>query len=68
MPLQIYIGKNIKRLREKRGLTQVQLANKIGSTQPAIARLEAGKHNTKLDYLAKIAKALGLKLYPPELK
>lgn len=44
------------------GLTQTQLAKKIKSTQPAVARLESGKQLPSATTLIKIAKATGTKL------
>jgi transcriptional regulator with XRE-family HTH domain len=45
--------------REKRGLTQVQLAEKAQLSQEYIARLEGGsKANPSLEVLVKLAKAL----------
>lgn len=41
------------------GLTQEQLAHKIGTKQSAIARLESGRYNPTLSAIKKIAEALG---------
>jgi len=48
--------------REKLGITQAELATRIGSTQPAVARLEAGGVSPSLDTLSRIAAALDLEL------
>lgn len=48
--------------RLKRGLTQAQLAQKIGTKQTAIARLESGTYNPTVKFLNKVAKALDAKL------
>lgn len=48
--------------RIKRKLTQAQLAKKAGTKQSAIARLESGNVNPSLDFIDRIATALGLKL------
>jgi DNA-binding XRE family transcriptional regulator len=53
------IGCKIKELREKKGISQLQLAELTGFRQPNIARLEAGAYAANLDTLDKIAKALG---------
>lgn len=46
------------------GLTQAQVAQKIGTTQSAVARMESGsgKHSPSLATLTKYAEALGCKL------
>jgi transcriptional regulator with XRE-family HTH domain len=49
-------------LREKRGLTQKELAERLGTTQSAIARLEAGNIAPSLPTLDKVAAALGVEL------
>ena len=54
------IAKEIIKLRKKAKLTQKQLAEKAGTSQPAIARLESGEYkNLTLSFLRKIGKALG---------
>ena len=51
-------GYQIARLRIKEGLTQAQLAEKVGTRQPSIARLENGSTQPTLSSLKKIGKAL----------
>src|SRR2546428_4067319 len=51
-----------RRARERLGMTQAELASRIGSTQPAVARLEAGGVTPGLATLRRIAAALGLEL------
>jgi len=49
--------------REKVGLTQAELAKKIGTKQPALSRLERGGFSkATVETLKKIAKALDAKL------
>ena len=52
--------------RREAGLTQAQVAEKMGTKAPAVARLEAslasGKHSPRLDTLRKYAHALGKRL------
>jgi transcriptional regulator with XRE-family HTH domain len=51
----------IKRLRERKGLTQVELAAKARITQPYLAQLESGvRLNPSLDVLKRLAEALGV--------
>jgi len=58
----IRLAMEIHTLREKRGLTQKELAERLGTTQSAIARLEAGNIAPSLPVLDKVAAALGLEL------
>lgn len=50
--------------RSAQGLTQAQVAEKIGTTQSAVARMESGqgKHSPTLATLTKYAQALGCRL------
>ena len=53
------MSKQIKKLREARGLTQVELAAKAGTTQAYIVALEKGsRKNPSLKLLGDLAKAL----------
>ncbi len=45
-----------------KGLTQKELARKIGTKQSAISRLESGSYNPSLVFLQKVAKALDTRL------
>lgn len=45
-------------MRKLRGVSQVELARRIGTKQPAIARIEAAKSNVGLDTIQAIAIAL----------
>jgi DNA-binding XRE family transcriptional regulator len=48
--------------RIERGLTQEELARKIGTKQSAISRLESGNYNPSLAFLRKVAKTLKARL------
>ncbi len=48
--------------RIKQGMTQQDIAKKIGTKQSAIARLESGNSNPSLKFLQKIADVLGYTL------
>jgi DNA-binding XRE family transcriptional regulator len=55
------LASEIIRLRKKSGLTQRQLAELAGTSQPSIARLESGEYkNLTLSFLRKIGRALGV--------
>src|SRR5579871_4651885 len=58
------LAKMVQEIRQSLNLTQIELAQKAGTTQPVIARLESGKDNRvpSLDLLAKIAQASNKKL------
>jgi DNA-binding XRE family transcriptional regulator len=57
---EFILAKEIIALRIKNKLTQKQLAQQIGTSQPAIARIESGSYrNISLSFLRRIADALG---------
>ncbi len=51
---------NLRQARQSRGLTQEQLARKIGVDQAAISRMENGKQRITLELLGRMAEALGM--------
>jgi transcriptional regulator with XRE-family HTH domain len=53
------VGEQVRRLRLAAGLTQQQLACRTGSSQPALAHIEAGRRTPTLSTLEKLARALG---------
>ena len=50
------------RIRRAAGLTQAQLAKRIGAKQAAIARIESGRHLPSMDTLRGYAAATGRRL------
>ncbi|OIO15499.1 transcriptional regulator [Candidatus Gottesmanbacteria bacterium CG11_big_fil_rev_8_21_14_0_20_37_11] len=48
--------------RIKKGITQKELAEKMGTKQSAIARLESGNVNPSFGFLEKMAVVMGYKL------
>ncbi|MET0831886.1 MAG: helix-turn-helix transcriptional regulator [Acidimicrobiia bacterium] len=57
-------GSLAREARRRSGLTQAELASRIGTTQSAVARLENDRSATSFDRLARIARACGLELVP----
>jgi ribosome-binding protein aMBF1 (putative translation factor) len=60
-PLYNLIKMEIK-LRNKRRLSQKELAERMGTSQSAIARFERGNINPTLEFAARLAKALNAEL------
>ena len=54
----------VLRARARAGLTQAEVAKRVGTTQSAIARLESGegKHSPSVATLQRYARALGYRL------
>ena len=52
------LAMKLKLYRKARGLTQGELATKVGLSLGYVARLEIGRHDPPLSTLAKLAKAL----------
>lgn len=63
--LSYQISFMLKKARLVKGLTQVELANKIGTKQESIARAENGNGLPSLTFLVKIANAFNAKLIMP---
>jgi DNA-binding XRE family transcriptional regulator len=60
---RLRLAHRIAELRERCGLTQAQLAEKVGTTQAGISRLENPNYrNYSLTTLEKVAAALGARL------
>ena len=65
--LAFEISEMIINTRIKKGMTQKELAKKIGTKQSSIARLESGNFLPSIKFLQKIAKAFDTILLPPKL-
>jgi DNA-binding XRE family transcriptional regulator len=59
---KLALARQVRELREQSQLSQAELAERVGTKQPAIARLESGRVVPRLDLLQKIAAALGREL------
>ncbi|MGI6577492.1 MAG: helix-turn-helix domain-containing protein [Eubacteriales bacterium] len=53
----------IVRERKLQGLTQNELARRLGTQQSNISRLESRHYNPSVDFLNKVAKSLGKELH-----
>jgi transcriptional regulator with XRE-family HTH domain len=51
-----HIGKNIKRIREEKGLTQQSIADLIAMHRSNYSRVETGDRDLSIDAISKIAK------------
>ena len=70
----LYYGMNVssvlQKTRQRAGLTQADLAQRVGTTQSAISRLENGRVRPSIETIERLAKACGatleLRLRTPE--
>ena len=52
----------LRKVRQEKGLTQSQVANKSGIPRSAVSEIESGKKNVTINTLASLAHAMGKKL------
>jgi ribosome-binding protein aMBF1 (putative translation factor) len=62
LEIEFALIEKIIQKRLEKGMTQRDLAQKIGTKQSAISRFEAGGYNPTLSFLNKIARALDSKV------
>lgn len=60
MDMRRLVGRNVRRVRKERGLTQEQLADRSGFNQQYISDLERGFRNPTVVSLFELAQALGV--------
>jgi len=60
MDMRRLVGRNVRRLREKKGLTQERFAEISGFSQQYISSLERGRRNPTVITLYELAVALGV--------
>jgi transcriptional regulator with XRE-family HTH domain len=53
-------GQNIKAAREKAGISQTELAERIGTTRQQIGKYETGTQDMTVERMLRIAAALGV--------
>lgn len=58
----IELGEMVRRLREARGWTQAELGQRMGASQPFVARLELGGVDPTIPTLERVSAALGTEL------
>jgi transcriptional regulator with XRE-family HTH domain len=54
------LGKNLKKIRVKKGISQGDIARALGMDKGFVSTIENGKTNPTLATITKIAKALGV--------
>ena len=58
----ILVGKNIRKIRKEKGITQEQLAFDCNFEKSTISRIEAGRANLTLKTMVKLSQSLGVEL------
>jgi ribosome-binding protein aMBF1 (putative translation factor) len=56
-------GGNVRKRREQLGLTQTELADRIGVNQAEISRIERGRRNPTISAVFELNAALGVNLF-----
>ena len=59
---EFQVARQVIRLRLQHGLSQKELAARVGTGQPNISRLEWGTTNPSLHFLQRVAEALGAEI------
>jgi transcriptional regulator with XRE-family HTH domain len=60
MDMRKLVGRNVKRIRQEKGVTQEQLAELSGFSQQYISGLEQGRRNPTIVSIYELATALGV--------
>ena len=60
MDMRELVGRNVRRLRQEKGLTQEQLADLSGFSQQYISGLEQGRRNPTIVTIYELATVLGV--------
>ena len=71
MDMRKLVGRNLRRIRQLKGLTQEQLAERSGFSQQYLSGLERGERNPTIVTLYELAQTLGvshLDLLKPDRK
>jgi len=59
---ELVLASAVMDVRNRAGLTQKELARKMGTTQPVVARLESGRTRPSMRTLERLAEATGSRL------
>ena len=63
MPDSVFPGfREMRERRQAKGLSQTEVAARMGTSQSAVARLEAGTSDVRLSTLLRYAEAIGAEL------
>ncbi len=54
------LGRNMVYWRKQRGITQQELADRLGQSRPSLANIERGKNNTPVNTLLRICEVLNV--------
>ena len=57
--MKLALATGVRRLRERRGLTQAALAGRLGSSQSRVAKMEAADGSVTLDLMMRSLLAIG---------
>lgn len=71
MDMRKLVGRNLRRLRQQKGITQEQLAEQSGFSQQYLSGLERGLRNPTIVTLYELAQTLGvshIELVKPDRK
>ena len=59
LELKLALATGVRELRERNGLTQAALADRLGSSQSRVAKMEAGDRSVSLDLMMKSLLTIG---------
>jgi DNA-binding transcriptional regulator YiaG len=59
LELKLALATGVRELRERSGLTQAALANRLGSSQSRVAKMEAGDRSVSVDLIMRSLLAIG---------
>jgi HTH-type transcriptional regulator/antitoxin HipB len=62
-PDQQAVGRALRELRKRTGLTQEQVAERMGTSSTYLSRLEAGQRDIRLSTILRLLDALGADLH-----